>query len=156
MGSEDFWPIQFCGTRWSYSNHVTKNPGQYSQYTNKNQESLPKIRTRTEKIGVVVIINSGKPSNTKLKDFRLISFSPFLLKTPERLVDLFIKENIKKNSKPKISIQEVNQWKVHYTRMYGLQDKEYAQGTLINREGAFKNINTERSIRLYKNWEVKR
>ena len=99
---------------------------------------------------VVFIPKAGKVNHNAAKDFRPISLSSFLLKTLERLIDVFIREklvmsgSLSPNQHVYISgrstetalhcvVQEIEK-SLHY--------KEYTLAAFLDIEGAFNNVHT--------------
>lgn len=56
--------------------------------------ALGQIPTKWERVKVTFIPKPGKPSHCVAKDFRPISLTSFMLKALERLIDLYIREEI--------------------------------------------------------------
>lgn len=114
---------------------------------------LGHVPERWREVRVVFIPKSGKPSNTKPKDFRPISLSSFLQKTLERLLDQYVKEDtemrklcIAQHAYLKGRSVESALHEVVGTVERSLKEKEYTLGAFLDIEGAFNNVKTE-SIR---------
>ena len=101
-------------------------------------------------VKVIFIPKAGKAGHSKPKDYRPISLSSFLLKTLERLIDLYLRANIDTNLissaqhaylKGK-SVESALHVVVNCIEK-GLQHKEYTLAAFLDIEGAFNNIKIE-------------
>lgn len=111
------------------------------------------IPERWREVRVAFIPKAGKPSHTTAKDYRPISLSSFLLKTLERLLDLYLRQHLEstkylcnaqhayiKGKSVETALHEVTR-----TIEKSLHVKEYTLAAFLDIEGAFNNIKT-RSI----------
>ena len=105
---------------------------------------IPRLWKRTK---VVFIPKAGKTSHVTPKDYRPISLSSFLLKTLERLLDLYISDAIPQNMFS-VSQHAYVRGKSVNTALYtlinqiegALSQKEFALGAFLDIEGAFNNV----------------
>lgn len=101
------------------------------------------------RVSVVFIPKAGKPSHCKPKDFRPISLSSFLLKSFERLLDIFIRESIPKenisssqHAYTKGKSVETALHDVVHTIEKTFSCQQFTLGVFLDIEGAFNNIHT--------------
>lgn len=105
------------------------------------------IPTKWEKVKVTFIPKPGKPSHCVAKDFRPISLTSFILKTLERLVDLYIREEILVNFPLHARQHAYQAGKSTDSALHSLvarvekslQIGEIALGCFMDIEGAFDN-----------------
>ena len=89
---------------------------------------------------VVFVPKPGRADYTTVKAFRRISLMSFLLKTLERLVDRFIRDDTLISIRSmKISMHT---WQVNQ-QIKALYNKEYALSVFLDIEGAFNNASTD-------------
>lgn len=100
-------------------------------------------------VRVVFIPKAGKLNHSNAKDYRPISLSSFLLKTLERLIDLYIREvtsihtmDIAQHAYRKGRSVDSALHEVVGTIEKSLEFKEYTLAGFLDIEGAFNNVNT--------------
>lgn len=107
------------------------------------------VPTKWREVRVVFIQKAGRTCHSLAKDYRPISLSSFLLKTMERLIDFFIRENLDYS---KLSKSQHAYWKGKSTEtalhkiVSSIEDSvmcnEYTLAAFIDIEGAFNNVKT--------------
>lgn len=111
-----------------------------------------------KRIRVVFIPKAGKRSHTTVKDFRPISLSSFLLKTLERLLELYVRNKIPRNMLSN-SQHAYMKGKSVDTALYSLVNqvegaltqKEFALVTFLDIEGAFNYVLPSAIVRALSN-----
>lgn len=98
-------------------------------------------------VTVIFIPKAGKPSHVKPKDFRPISLSSFLLKTLERLLEVFIRNHIPSNllsssqhAYTKGRSVETALHEVVHSIENTFRSHEFMLAAFLDIEGAFNNI----------------
>lgn len=103
------------------------------------------------KVKVVFIPKPGKSDYTSAKSFRPISLTSFLLKTLERLVDWYLREEIEKHSPLHSGQHAYRKGRSTETALHqltsliekSLSQKEFALGAFLDIEGAFSYVSFE-------------
>ena len=110
--------------------------------------SINHIPTKWRETKVIFIPKAGKASHANPKDFRPISLSSFLLKTLERLLDLYLRQSINpsllSNSQHAYCKGRSTETALHCIVSKiekSLNFKEYSLVAFLDIEGAFNNVN---------------
>lgn len=114
----------------------------------KRSLELGYIPKKWRNVNVVFIPKAGKPSHITAKDFRPISLSSFLLKTMERLMDLYIRKQLGDqlcDSQHAYLKGKSVETALHDTVSIierNLYYREYTLASFLDIEGAFNNVET--------------